>query len=149
MFDIIPVTSPKPMDCGATCMKMLLAYYGDDTNLDDLIKECGTRLIGCTAVDLKRVGNAHGLDIRVFKTDVDGIINVDRPAIIWWKKNHYCIFSGIDDDGRIVICNPDRGKYRMSKSLFSAFYSGIALFNGIPKDIDGIEVVEVFENIFN
>ena len=149
MFDIIPVTSDKPTDCGATCMKMLLTYYGDqETTLEDLIRECKTRLIGCTAADLMRVGNAHGLEVHAFKTDLDGMLSVDRPAIIWWKKCHWCVFCGIDDEGRIVICNPDRGRYRMSKSLFRSWYSGVALFNGIPEDIEGQEIIDVYDHIF-
>ena len=67
MFDVIPVTSVKPTDCGATCLKMLLAYYGTDVDLDKLIRECNTRLIGCSAGDLLRVGRAHGLaDMKAF-----------------------------------------------------------------------------------
>lgn len=33
MYDVISVTSERPTDCGATCMKMLLAYYGQDVPL--------------------------------------------------------------------------------------------------------------------
>ena len=54
MFDVIPVTSPRPTDCGATCMKMLLSYYGQDADLDELIRECNTSIIGCTGKDLLR-----------------------------------------------------------------------------------------------
>jgi len=130
MFDITPITSPKPTDCGATCLKMLLSYYGQDIPLGTLAKECNTRLIGCKAEDIKRVGNAHGLDIKYYRTDVDGIITSDRPAIIWWMYNHFVVFCGINNEGKIVICNPDRGRYRVSKGVFKSFYSGIALTNG-------------------
>lgn len=43
--------------------------------------------------------------------------------------------------------SPDRGRYRMSKSLFEMWYSGVALFIGEPVDIDGVEPVEVYTNI--
>ena len=46
-----------------------------------------------------------------------------------------------------MICNPDRGRYRMSKSLFEGWYSGVALFIGEPVDIDGGEIIEVYTNI--
>lgn len=35
----------------------------------------------------------------------------------------------------IVICNPDRGRYRMSAGLFTAFYTGVSLWNGEPHDL--------------
>ena len=127
---------------------MLLDYYGIEADINQLIIDCNTRLIGCTATDVMRAGKLHSLDMKAYKTDVDGILNVDRPAIIWWKKKHFCIFCGIDDEGRIVICNPDRGRYRMSKSLFRSWYSGVALFNGIPEDIEGQEIIDVYDHIF-
>lgn len=135
MFDITPVTSNKYMDCGATCMKMLLAYYGEDVDLDALIKECNTRMIGCSGTDLMRVARAHGLDAKTFQMDAEELIRQDRPAIIWWKYGHWCVFCGKDEAGNVAICNPDRGRYRMSQGIFTSFYSGVAIFNGEPVDL--------------
>lgn len=147
MYDVKPITSDRPTDCGATCLKMLLDYYGIDVPLDQLTKDCNTRLIGCTAADVLRAGRLHGVEMHAYKTDLDGILKVDRPAIIWWKRKHFCVLCGIDEGGNIVIINPDRGRYRMSKSLFNCWYSGISLFIGEPVDIDGVEPVEVYTNI--
>lgn len=148
MYDIIPITSDRPTDCGATCLKMLLAYYGIEADLDQLIEECHTGIIGCTAKDVIEAGRLHGLEMHAYKTDLEGVLNVDRPAIVWWKKRHFCALCGVDDGGNIVICNPDRGKYRMSKSLFKTWYSGVAIFAGEPVDIDGAEIIETYQNIF-
>ena len=147
MYDVTPITSEHPTDCGATCLKMLLDYYGIDVSLDQLIKECNTRLIGCTAAGVLRAGRLHGVEMHAYKTDLDGILKVDRPAIIWWKRKHFCVLCGVDEGGNIVIINPDRGRYRMSKSLFKCWYSGIALFIGEPVDIDGVEPVEVYNHV--
>lgn len=148
MYDVKPITSDRPTDCGATCLKMLLDYYGIDVPLDQLTKDCNTRLIGCTAADVLRAGRLHGVEMHAYKTDLDGILKVDRPAIIWWKRKHFCVLCGIDEGGNIVIINPDRGRYRMSKSLFNCWYSGISLFIGEPVDIDGVEIIEVYEHVF-
>ena len=136
MFDVTPVTSIKPTDCGATCLKMLLAYYGTEVDLDKLIIECNTKLSGCTAGDLIRAGKAHGLDMKAYAMDAEELIRQDRPAIVWWKYGHWCVFCGTDEAGKVAICNPDRGRYRMSAELFTAFYTGISLWNGVPADID-------------
>ena len=147
MYDITPISSEHPTDCGATCLKMLLSYYNADVPLDQLVKECNTRLIGCTAADVLRAGRLHGQEMHAYKTDLDGILKVDRPAIVWWKRKHFCVLCGVDEGGNIVIINPDRGRYRMSKSLFKCWYSGIALFIGEPVDIDGVEPVEVYNHV--
>jgi ABC-type bacteriocin/lantibiotic exporter with double-glycine peptidase domain len=135
MFDVLPVTSPNPTDCGATCMKMLLAYYGEDVPLENLIKECNTRIIGCTGKDLMRVGRAHGLDMHAYKMDAEELVRQDRPSIIWWKYSHFVVLCGQDDEGRIVICNPDIGRYRMSFSTFASFFTENCFFNGEPHDL--------------
>ena len=135
MFDVLPVTSPNPTDCGATCMKMILAYYGQDVPLDELIRECNTRIIGCTAKDLLRVGRAHGLDMKAFKMDAEELVRQDRPSIIWWKYSHFVVLCGQDDEGKVVICNPDLGRYRMSFATFASFFTEICLFNGEPHDL--------------
>ena len=145
-FDVKPIVSPKPTDCGATCMKMLLDYYGIDVDLDTLIKECRTNIIGCTGADLLRVGRKYGLEMKAYReigADDDilpeaKVINVptlgeDRPAIIWWKFNHWCVLCGKDEDGKVVVCNPDRGRLRMSEGVFWAFYTDVSLTNGEPE----------------
>lgn len=136
MFDVLPVTSEKELDCGPTCLKMLLSYYGEDVNLEDLIEECNTRFIGCSAKDLMRVGKAHGLDMKAYQMDAEETIRQDRPSIVWWKYSHWCVCCGMDEAGNVVICNPDRGRYRMSQGIFKSFYSGVALFNGEPSDLE-------------
>lgn len=141
MFDVLPVTSPKPMDCGATCLKMLLAYYGEDVELEELAKKCNTRIIGCTAADINRVGREYGLDMKAFRETAEDLMKQDRPAIIWWKYAHFVVFCGLDEDGKVVICNPDIGRYRMSKETFSCFFTEIALCNGTPEDLPEGEAV--------
>ena len=135
MFDVTPVTSPRQTDCGPTCLKMLLAYYGQDVPLDTLIKECGVTVSGCTGGDLMRVGRAHGLTSMVaYRMSADELIQQDRPAIIHWRFCHWCVFCGQDARGRVVICNPDRGRFGMGRSDFERLYSGVALFNGEPEE---------------
>lgn len=135
MYDINPITSPKQTDCGPTCLKMLLAFYGQDVPLEQLIDECNTRLIGCSAKDILRVGKAHGLDMIAYQMDAEEAMRQDKPAVIWWMYNHFVVFAGMDEDGKAVICNPDRGRYRVSKGTFKSFYTRVALFNGEPHDI--------------
>lgn len=135
MYDVTPVTSIRQTDCGATCLKMLLSYYGTEVELEQLIEECHTGLVGCSGADLKRVGNAHGLDMIAYSMDAEELIRQDRPGIVWWKRNHWCVMCGRDDQGNVVICNPARGRYRMNESIFRSFYTGVALFNGVPVDL--------------
>ncbi len=52
------------------------------------------------------------------------------------KRFNSCV--GIDGAirkaGQVVVCDPDKGRYRMSKGIFKMFYSKIAIFAGEPAD---------------
>ena len=130
MFNVIPITSPKELDCGPTCLKMLLAYYGIEVELDQLIEECGISVAGATGADLMRVARLHGLDAQCYSMDAAELVRQDRPAIVSWKHNHWCVFAGRDTDDRVAICNPDRGRYRMSEGTFASLATGIEMYPG-------------------
>ena len=134
MYDITPVTSQKSVVCGPCCLKMLLAYYGTEVDLDTLITECGVTVAGCSAKDLLRVGRAHGLDMAAFSESADDALTADRPGIVWWKYSHFVVCCGLDDEGKAVVCDPIRGRYRVTQGTFKSFYSGVALYNGQPED---------------
>lgn len=135
VYDVTPITSPKRFDCGATCLQMLLDFYGTKVDLDVLDEELDTRLIGCTGKDILRVGKQHGLDMKAWKEPYEDVLKQDRPSIVWWKYCHWIIVCGVNDAGKVVICNPDKGRYPISVGNFAAMYTGICLTNGTPEDL--------------
>lgn len=135
MFDVKPVTTAHFTACGAACLKMLLAYSGIEADMDELIAELHIGVAGCTAKDIKRVGNARGLDIRLWKMDAEGALKVDRPCILWWRRKHFVVFCGLNDKGEPVICNPGSGRYPISVEAFTRYFSGVAISNGAVDDI--------------
>ena len=136
IFDVPVVTSQKPTDCGATCLKMLLEYYGIDVPLDKLIEDCHTRIIGCSGKDLLHAARENGLtDITTYRMDAEELIRQDRPAIIWWMYNHFVVFCGTDENGKVVLNNPDKGRYRVTPGVFKSFFTEISFWNGEPHDL--------------
>ena len=136
MYDIKPVTSTKSTVCGPVSLKMLLAFYGHEADLDALITECGVGVAGCSAADVLRVGRAHGLaDMATYREDAEALYRQDRPAILWWHYNHFVVYCGLDANGEPIIANPIRGRYAIDRGTFESLYSGIALINGQPSDI--------------
>ena len=142
MFNVKPITTARPTDCGATCLAMLLDYYGKEYDLDALTRECHTTVAGCTAADVNRVGRAHGLDMKAWEMNAESALLNDRPAIIWWRYNHFVVLCGLDTDGKVVICNPDKGRYRVNRGTFASFFTKIALTNGEVHDLLGGDVAK-------
>lgn len=136
MYDVTPITGKRLVDCGPTCLAMLLNYYGLPYDQDQLIEECGCTMTGCKAETMLKVGRDHGMDMKCYKTDVTDVLNADRPSIIWWHYDHFVICCGTDEDGSVVICNPASGRYHISRGSFAVFYSGIAMTNGEMNDAE-------------
>lgn len=147
-FDVKPCTSKNSTDCGAACMVSFLGYYGIDVTLEQMIKDCNVKVSGSTGKDLLVAGRKYGLDMTAWKeigSDEDApegartidvkILEQDRPSIVWWKYNHWVVCCGVNDEGKVVLCNPTRGRYSVSKSLFGAFYSGVSICNGVPQEL--------------
>lgn len=147
MFDVKATTSRAATDCGAACMVSFLDYYGIEKTIDEMRKELNTRISGCSGKDLLVCGRKYGLDMRAYgegeewegkgtgeTVDID-ILDQDRPAICLWKYNHWIVFCGMDDKGKVVIMNPSRGRYSISQSLFRAFFSNFTVTNGKPEEL--------------
>lgn len=135
MYDVIPVTTEHSTACGAACLKILLAYYGIEADLPALITELNIGVAGCTATDIKRVGNAHGLDVKMWKMDAKAAMAVDRPCILWWRRKHFVVFCGMNKNGEPVICNPSSGQFAISVEAFKRLFSGVAFSNGTVDDV--------------
>lgn len=135
MFDVTPITSAKHLDCGATCLAMLLTFSGQEANLEELTEECNTRMIGCSGADLLRVGRAHGMDMTAWQMDAAEVVRQDRPAICHWRHTHWIVCCGRNSRGEVVICNPDLGRFALDEGSFAVLYSGVALFNGEPETL--------------
>ena len=136
MFEIPFTSQTRTTTCGPACLKMLLDYYGHDVAMDTLVEECHVSVDGCTATDLLRVGRANGLpSMAAYRTDAASVLRQDRPAILYWRGNHFLVYGGLNDKNEPVLYNPGRGRYAIDAESFSKLYSGIILSNGIPTDI--------------
>ena len=147
MYDVTPVTTEHMSACGPACLKMILKYYGQDIQLDDLIAECGVTVTGTTLKKLKQVGNAHGMDMRIYRMSAEDLLKLDRPAIIYWRYTHFVVFCGLDKAGEPVICNSGSGRFSLPVNDFSRFFTGYVITNGqnddaFPDDYFGENPVE-------
>ena len=134
MYDVKPITTAYATACGPACLAMLLKYYGIEVPLEQLIEECHTGIVGCSAKTLMDVGRSHGLTLSAWGFTANGILTQDRPAIIWWEYDHFVVFCGLNEAGEPVICNPMSGRFPISKETFERKFSGVVVSHGRPED---------------
>lgn len=136
MFEIDFCSQRRETCCGPASLKMLLGYYGVDVAFDTLVEECHVSVDGCTAVDLLRVGRAHGLaSLSAWQTDAEDVLKQDRPAILYWRGTHFLVYGGLNEQDEPVLYNPARGVYAIDRGTFAVLFSGIMLSNGMPEDV--------------
>lgn len=136
MFDIKVVTSTAATDCGPCSLTSLLNYYGIDATLDDVKKKAPASLCGWSAGDILRAAKAFGLEeTKAYKSDADSVIETEAPCICFWSYNHWIVYCGLDDNGRVVICNPARGRYSIDLDFFKALFSGVCIYGeAVPSE---------------
>jgi len=75
-------------DCGIACLKMLADSFGIDFNYDKTRLKYENR-IGITINDLAHEAQMIGLKSIPLKVNFKTLIELPRPSIILWDKDHY------------------------------------------------------------
>ncbi len=136
----------EAMDCSATSLCMVLAYYKKWLSLDQVREECGVSRDGSNALNIWKAAEKYGLATKANRYDVEQLqTEATFPAIIWWNNNHFMVLDGFDD-GKAVVNDPARGRVEIPLDEFAESYSSLCLQfepteafrpEGRPADIQG------------
>ncbi len=113
LMDFAELRQISNYDCGACALQAVLAYYGFDTNEQEIMRLTKTRKIGTSIKHIEMVLKKFGLKYKAKKMDIKQIkhnINKKIPTIIplqawkhnvknWkreWYSGHYVIAIGYD-----------------------------------------------------
>lgn len=105
-------------DCGPTCLKMILKYYGKSVSSEYLnriasISKSGVSLSGIAdaAEELGLQTAVVSISFQVLKEDVT------LPCIAYWRKKHFVVVHRIEKD-IVYVADPAFGKLKYSKEKF-------------------------------
>lgn len=124
MLDFPEYRQPDSDSCGATAMHMVLAYYGEDENLEVVEKLAETNhTFGTPISGIKKVAEKYNIRYKEDKYSIDDLkkhIDKGWPTLLmlqawsvedevdWkneWDQGHYCIARGYDSK-RIYFADP-------------------------------------------
>ncbi|MBP3942742.1 hypothetical protein J5U18_04040 [Sphingobacteriaceae bacterium WQ 2009] len=85
------------MDCGPTCLKMILKYHGIDKSLGSLRNDCSLNRKGSSLMNLGVASEKNGLkSIPLVEISLSEIISGNfYPSIIPWQGNHFVVICSI------------------------------------------------------
>lgn len=111
------------MDCGSTCLAMIVKYYGMSPNIETIRATCS---LGKDGVSL--LGISKGAESIGFKT-IGGRLSFDTlatetllPCIVHWNQNHFVVVYRVKKHRKerytIYVADPGKGLVTYSKEEF-------------------------------
>ena len=113
-------------ECGAACLSSVLAYFGRWVHLNEMRNRCAVSRDGSTAADLARAARHYGVKCAGRSVNVQHLMSMPLPQILFWQWNHFLILEGFDGK-RVFLNDPAMGRRKLSLEEFAKGFSGIAL----------------------
>jgi ATP-binding cassette, subfamily B, bacterial len=107
------------MDCGPSCLRMILKHYGRNVNLEFLRKKSQYGKGGVSLLGLAEAAESIGLNAVGAKLSFEQLINdAPLPAILCWGQYHFVVLTPQSDKKKIVIADPANGLVKLTKEDF-------------------------------
>lgn len=130
------------MQCGSTCLQMILKYYGKNFTSDYLNDLCGVSKDGVSLLSISEVANQLGMHSICGRVTLEKLSKeAPLPCIIHWNQNHFVVLYKVKGNGsgerKYYIADPGNGLFVFDESqLVDSWIStktkdqdkGIALF---------------------
>jgi len=101
-------------DCGPTCLKMILKYFGKYVSIDTITEYCLTNIQGTSINNLINGAQKLKLAASAKKIEIEDLKKINAPVILYVNDNHYLIVYGFKKK-KFLIADPAIGKYKVNE----------------------------------
>ncbi|CAN5586395.1 NHLP family bacteriocin export ABC transporter peptidase/permease/ATPase subunit [soil metagenome] len=127
----------EAVECGAASLAMILSHYRLEAPLEELRINCGVSRDGSTAKNILIAARKYGLTAQGWKKELDGLWDIQSPAILFWNFNHFVVLEGVGDKG-CWLNDPALGRRSVSWEEMDIGFSGVVLtFERSPAFVTG------------
>ena len=117
----------EALECGATSLGMVCAYYGLWVSPEKLRADCGVSRDGAKALNIVKAARSYGFDSAGYRIEPALLQREgELPCIIHWGFNHFVVLRGFKN-GRALINDPARGEVEVSPEEFDEQFTGIVI----------------------
>jgi len=116
----------EAVECGAAVLKMVLDYYKCYIPIDELRHRCDVSRDGSKASNIVFTAREFGFEAKGFREELESIVDIQLPAIIFWNFNHYVVLEGFNRKN-VFINDPAMGRRKVTWNEFDESFTGVTL----------------------
>lgn len=106
------------MDCGATCLRMVLKHYGQTVSIQRIRKLCQTNKHGVNLLGISEAAETLQLRTSGVKLKLEQLEEIELPSILHWNQSHFVVLYRISR-GKYYIADPATSLVTMDQKEFS------------------------------
>jgi ATP-binding cassette subfamily B protein len=114
------------MDCGPTCLKMIVAFYGKNLSIQQLREKTEIGKDGVNMLGIAQCAESLGFHTQGMKVDFEKFRQeIPLPCIIHWAQNHFVVVYKVRTTGFgkrkqdiVYVADPASGKIKYTKEEF-------------------------------
>ncbi len=105
------------MDCGPSCLRMIAEYFGRRYSLESLRQKMYLNREGVSLLDISDAAESIGMHTLAVKIGFDKIFDIDLPAVVPWKQNHFVVVYKVTRR-KVYVADPAVGKVTYTHDEF-------------------------------
>ncbi len=113
-------------ECGAASLASVLGYFHAHRPLEEVREAVGVDRDGSNAMRIARAARHFGLVAEGLRCEIEGLEEIQLPAIVFWGLNHFVVLEGWTSKGYRIM-DPAAGRRLVSPEEFDAEFTGVVL----------------------
>ena len=120
------IMQQESVECGATCLAMILAYHGRWVSPEELRELCGVSRDGTQSSSILRAARSFGLVAKGFSKSPADLAQLPMPMILFWNFNHFVVLESLSETGG-WINDPATGPRWVTLDEIDTGFTGVVL----------------------
>jgi len=121
-----PLAQMSKVECGLTCLAMILTYHGRKTSVSELRTRFSVGRDGSSALGIVKAARSMGMRVKALSLQHTEMRRILLPAIVHWEFNHFLVVERWSPKW-IYVVDPAGGRRRLTAEEFDAGFTGIAI----------------------
>lgn len=119
------------MDCGATCLRIVLRHFGKNTPITQIRNLSQTTMYGVNLLGISQAAEKLGFRTYGARLSLDQLVQADFPCILHWNQVHFVVLYKVKNN-KYYISDPTLGLISYNEEEFiNSWYSSKELASGI------------------